>query len=307
MELLKKYRYAVLAPPIALVLFYLLATTNVFQKLEYLSVDWRYALRYKSDPKPHKDLMVVGIDEPCLEEFGRWPWDRNIHGLFLELLKDKRPKSIAFDFLFTEPDEMIFDDKFGKEMIGLNAVITGAKSQEKEGNFYKDYFSIKSSQNYMELVDAIFEKKKAIKKYFYYDQLYDKEVDNDESKVDSIYENIDGAFGSIKEIDNEDDAKEMAVGLVGFLCELAKNLEIKQYSSKLENVENFDDAKNIISSFFIDYFNPIGIFNKTKSITNIIGDKSKIDGQTFALYPERANVCPLSSKRTHKTWLYWIC
>jgi len=59
-------------------------------------------------PKPDKDIVIVDINEASLaamaEEYGRWPWPRQVLGEFLEQLEKQRPKAVVFDILFSDAD-----------------------------------------------------------------------------------------------------------------------------------------------------------------------------------------------------------
>ena len=51
-------------------------------------------------------VVLIAIDEPSLETYGRWPWSRSVHAQLLDRLKlaGKPPKVVAFDLLFPEPE-----------------------------------------------------------------------------------------------------------------------------------------------------------------------------------------------------------
>jgi len=59
-------------------------------------------------PKPDPDIVIVDIDEASLaamaEEYGRWPWPRQVLGEFLENLERQHPKAVVFDILFSDAD-----------------------------------------------------------------------------------------------------------------------------------------------------------------------------------------------------------
>ena len=50
------------------------------------------------------EIVIIGIDEESLAEFGRWPWRREVHASLLDRLMVEQPRSIAFDIIFAEPD-----------------------------------------------------------------------------------------------------------------------------------------------------------------------------------------------------------
>src|SRR5688572_33490255 len=72
-------------------------------RLENLTMDLRFRTRASQDPPADPSLVLVGIDEPSLERFGRWPWPRERHGDFCTLLAVNDASVVAFDILFTEP------------------------------------------------------------------------------------------------------------------------------------------------------------------------------------------------------------
>ena len=46
-----------------------------------------------------------------MAQFGRWPWNRQIHANFLEKLTQANPRGILFDVLFVEPSANKLDDE----------------------------------------------------------------------------------------------------------------------------------------------------------------------------------------------------
>jgi len=54
------------------------------------------------------NVVIVDIDEGSLEamaeDYGRWPWPRQIFAEFVENLQEQQPKAIVFDILFSDPD-----------------------------------------------------------------------------------------------------------------------------------------------------------------------------------------------------------
>ncbi len=59
-------------------------------------------------PQADKDIIIVDINEASLsamaEEYGRWPWPRQVMGEFLENIQAQQPKAVVFDILFSDPD-----------------------------------------------------------------------------------------------------------------------------------------------------------------------------------------------------------
>ncbi|HEY0257136.1 MAG TPA: CHASE2 domain-containing protein, partial [Candidatus Methylacidiphilales bacterium] len=65
---------------------------------------WRYELLKKTDPahKPDPHLVLVAINQRSVDDLGRWPFPRSIHGQFLQVLAPEKPKTVAWDVFFTE-------------------------------------------------------------------------------------------------------------------------------------------------------------------------------------------------------------
>lgn len=59
-------------------------------------------------PAPDKDIIIVDVNEASLsamaQEYGRWPWPRQVFGEFLENIEAQKPKAVVFDILFSDAD-----------------------------------------------------------------------------------------------------------------------------------------------------------------------------------------------------------
>lgn len=59
-------------------------------------------------PVPDRDIVIVDIDEKSLatlaQEYGRWPWPRQVLAEFAEQISKQQPKAIVFDMLLSDPD-----------------------------------------------------------------------------------------------------------------------------------------------------------------------------------------------------------
>lgn len=53
---------------------------------------------------PPKDAVVVGIDDASLDQFGRWPWPRDLQADLVLGLHRLGARAIALDVLFSEPE-----------------------------------------------------------------------------------------------------------------------------------------------------------------------------------------------------------
>ncbi len=67
--------------------------------------DWRFKM-----PDASPSFLIVEIDEASLqhfsEEYGRWPWPREVFAETLAGLSAYEPKSITFNIMFSDPDRL---------------------------------------------------------------------------------------------------------------------------------------------------------------------------------------------------------
>ena len=84
-------------------LAFALGQTSWLQHLENLTQDQVTRLRARFQPLPDDRVMIVGIDDHSINELGRWPWDRKIHGQFMQAIAFGKPAVIAWDILFVDP------------------------------------------------------------------------------------------------------------------------------------------------------------------------------------------------------------
>ena len=78
----------------------LLPFSSLPQRIDY----WIYdsIITRQAAPAP-ANTVIVAIDEPSLEQLGRWPWPRNTHAELIRRLNLAGAGTIVFDILFTEP------------------------------------------------------------------------------------------------------------------------------------------------------------------------------------------------------------
>jgi adenylate cyclase len=141
-SLLKKFLYGFLAPLVVAVLVGLLHDQEFFQRLEKLTLDWRFNNFRTAGENSDPNLFLVAIDQPSIDKYGGWPWPRNTHGDLLYLLETTNPRIVAFDILFTDRrDEKrdrylagsVRDDQankyFAESLKKSGRVILGAQAQ----------------------------------------------------------------------------------------------------------------------------------------------------------------------------------
>ena len=71
------------------------------QRLEWAMQDARFKVRGKRNP--HKDVVIIGIDDQSLKALHQWPWSRRIHARLIRRLQKTPPKALLFDVFFIDP------------------------------------------------------------------------------------------------------------------------------------------------------------------------------------------------------------
>src|SRR5678815_486358 len=105
MKALRKFLkdYA-LPTAIAFGIAYGLAYYGWLDRTEYMTIDALTRLRASRTKRPpNPQLALIGVGEVSLKRFGRWPWNREVHGDFLRLASVAGARGVAGDFLFVEP------------------------------------------------------------------------------------------------------------------------------------------------------------------------------------------------------------
>jgi adenylate cyclase len=143
---LNDYGFALFAPLVALLIIGLLLPTSWVQRLENLSISLRFRLRAPWDPPADSRLLLVGIDQRALDDFGAWPWPRSIEADFFKIIaaSGQNPRTVACDLLIvdafdkyhieTAPGGQTLDQDLGDAAGLLPSVITGAQTFRYEGS-----------------------------------------------------------------------------------------------------------------------------------------------------------------------------
>ncbi len=87
-----------------------------------------------SPKKPSRQVIVVGIDDAALKEFGRWPWDRALQGKLLGKLGDAG--LVALDILYIE--ESPGDAMLAEHVAALPRVVGSLASLPNSSHASKD-------------------------------------------------------------------------------------------------------------------------------------------------------------------------
>lgn len=79
----------------------LLGSFNFIHNLDFKSLDSLYRPH-----TPHPDIIILAVDNKSLSEISRWPWDRQIHAQIINKLGNYRPRAVAIDINFSEPQNL---------------------------------------------------------------------------------------------------------------------------------------------------------------------------------------------------------
>lgn len=77
-----------------------------FHMMELKAFDLHLLERGETEPGPVVSLIT--IDEKSIDTLGRWPWPRKKLAELVESLKDSGARVIAFDIVFSEPDQSLY-------------------------------------------------------------------------------------------------------------------------------------------------------------------------------------------------------
>ncbi|MFH1189919.1 MAG: CHASE2 domain-containing protein [Candidatus Omnitrophota bacterium] len=112
--------------------------TNILDRFELLTLDYRFNLR---NHRPgHDDIVFIDMAEDSINVIGRWPWPRKWHAALIKILSPYKPRAIAFDVIFSEPQDET-DDAALEESIRQAGVVYMPSvydiEMEKSATFYK--------------------------------------------------------------------------------------------------------------------------------------------------------------------------
>ncbi|SIN66009.1 sensor domain CHASE2-containing protein [Parasphingorhabdus marina DSM 22363] len=77
----------------------LLIHWNSLSRVDHLLYDQLSGLER---PEASSEVLIIGVDEDSLAQFGKWPWSRDRHAELFRRLEAGNPKAIAFDIILSE-------------------------------------------------------------------------------------------------------------------------------------------------------------------------------------------------------------
>jgi adenylate cyclase len=131
----------------SIIVLALAASTDLLDRLELTTYDWR--MRLAADPTSlNKDIVLVEINDSTIREqsevFGHWPWPRLAISFVIDYLHRAPAKVVAVDIAFPESDKVAKYDFEGDAW-------TGSQSDRALVD------SVKKSGNVIMLADAVYE------------------------------------------------------------------------------------------------------------------------------------------------------
>ena len=93
---------------------------TAMQSMSYTIYDFN--MKRSMSQQPHEDIIVIGIDEESLRQYGKFPWEREVYVPLLQKLE--HAKVIAFDIMFnTESQNPQADTLFAEQLARHDNVI----------------------------------------------------------------------------------------------------------------------------------------------------------------------------------------
>ncbi len=123
----EKKHWIYLAISVGVGLFTILTVykTKIFDNIELLMLDQTFymrdnatesksagegAVQISQNKRLNKNIMIIGIDEQALAEYGQFPWNRGTYAKFLDHVGQANPSIVFFDIFFTEPGRSAGED-----------------------------------------------------------------------------------------------------------------------------------------------------------------------------------------------------
>ncbi|EDZ61870.1 adenylate cyclase [Sulfurimonas gotlandica GD1] len=123
----------VLIPILLITLLLQMYKVEPFESFSLRYNDINFDLQKKT---PSKDIVFVAVDEPSVNEFGRWPWKREIIAKGIDGLLEA--DVVLMDMIFSEPTSQEQDSALAESLLGLNSSVCGfflrAKSTQNISN-----------------------------------------------------------------------------------------------------------------------------------------------------------------------------
>ena len=116
-----KFIYTIALVPILIVtLLIQIYQVEPFESFSLRFNDINFDLQKK---EVNQDIVFVAVDEPSVNTYGRWPWDREILAKGIDNLA--QADVVLMDMIFSEPTSEIQDTALAESISGLNSSVCG--------------------------------------------------------------------------------------------------------------------------------------------------------------------------------------
>ena len=105
----RSFGWAALAGVIVTSIVAIVQGQGGIEPLEGFLTDFRVRHANHFSPKISDDIVHVDIDDDTLRVIGRWPWDRDLLAMGIEVLKDAGARTIVLDLLLDDPQKPRYD------------------------------------------------------------------------------------------------------------------------------------------------------------------------------------------------------
>ena len=117
----EKFLYvAVLVPILLITVLMQLYKVEPFESFSLRFNDINFDLQQK---EPAKEVVFVAVDEPSVNKFGRWPWDREVLANGIDSLN--KADVVLMDMIFSEATSLEQDTILADSISGLNNSVCG--------------------------------------------------------------------------------------------------------------------------------------------------------------------------------------
>lgn len=118
---------------LSIFLFTYLLQSYKIEPFESISLHFNDASFYQTDKEISKDIVFVAVDEQSVNEFGRWPWSRDIIAKGVDQLQEA--DIVLFDMIFSEhtqkENDLLLADSISKLQNSVCGFFLRQKSTQK--------------------------------------------------------------------------------------------------------------------------------------------------------------------------------
>lgn len=131
-----KNKFIYLFVLIPLLFVTLLLEINHIEPFESFSLRFNDTNFDLQDKNPSSEIIFVAVDEPSVNEYGRWPWDRELLAAGIDKLS--QANVVLMDMIFSEPTSMNQDYILGESLSSLNNSVCGFFLRDKSTQVISD-------------------------------------------------------------------------------------------------------------------------------------------------------------------------